>query len=446
MVASFSSGATFLDVTYSSPLSYGAVGDGVTDSTTAFQNWITALQTNRWTGYIPPGVYLISSPLPLITVPIRIIGAGVYQSILLVATTFTGDLFSISETWNQQNYSTSAGVTLPQFSGTTFESFSIMGNVTATTQQNGFVFYDRNDKVLIQDVHGYNLTGNFISCAAHTKQQSVAFMRESYFHNIRANVCGGTNSAAVLEINTIGTTVGQDGTNEIRIRNLNIYAPSGIGILVRCASTIQNTRLIYFDQTRVEGLQNGSIAVDLVQIGDSTLSGVVQNVYARGLELINCYTNQNALTVTGKSAALQTYQCVFEGLIGGGSPNGSGINCVAGRLITFKMNGINTSGTNVVVAQAGPTGGNGRVLFDGYGQESSWTYNIDSSMISNVHFPISQVGNPSLSPVSVLGGSTGPVGFASAPVGSIYLNTSGATGSTLYVKEAGAGTTGWTAK
>lgn len=46
----------------------------------------------------------------------------------------------------------------------------------------------------------------------------------------------------------------------------------------------------------------------------------------------------------------------------------------------------------------------------------------------------------------ICSGSCSPNGLVSAPPGSIYLNTSGGSGTTLYVKESGSGTTGWVGK
>lgn len=43
-------------------------------------------------------------------------------------------------------------------------------------------------------------------------------------------------------------------------------------------------------------------------------------------------------------------------------------------------------------------------------------------------------------------GSGSPESSVTAPVGSLYLRTDGGSGTTLYVKESGSGTTGWTAK
>jgi hypothetical protein len=57
-------------------LDYGAVGDGVTDCTTAIQDAINAVATNGGAVYFPPGEYLISSTLTVSTFGVSLIGAS----------------------------------------------------------------------------------------------------------------------------------------------------------------------------------------------------------------------------------------------------------------------------------------------------------------------------------------------------------------------------------
>jgi hypothetical protein len=47
--------------------------------------------------------------------------------------------------------------------------------------------------------------------------------------------------------------------------------------------------------------------------------------------------------------------------------------------------------------------------------------------------------------VQIIKGSGSPEGVVTAPVGSLYLNSSGGAGTTLYIKESGTGNTGWSA-
>lgn len=46
----------------------------------------------------------------------------------------------------------------------------------------------------------------------------------------------------------------------------------------------------------------------------------------------------------------------------------------------------------------------------------------------------------------LLRGTGSPEGEKAAPVGTLYLQTDGAAGTVLWVKESGGGTTGWVAK
>ena len=56
------------------------------------------------------------------------------------------------------------------------------------------------------------------------------------------------------------------------------------------------------------------------------------------------------------------------------------------------------------------------------------------------------LGDSSSNGVYIRSGAGSPEGNVTAPVGSLYLNTSGSTSTTLYVKTSGIGNTGWTAK
>jgi hypothetical protein len=47
---------------------------------------------------------------------------------------------------------------------------------------------------------------------------------------------------------------------------------------------------------------------------------------------------------------------------------------------------------------------------------------------------------------AILTGSGTPESVVTAPVGSLFLRTSGGAGTTLYVKESGTGNTGWVPK
>lgn len=55
-------------------------------------------------------------------------------------------------------------------------------------------------------------------------------------------------------------------------------------------------------------------------------------------------------------------------------------------------------------------------------------------------------GSVNVGPTKILTGTVPPEGSVTAPPGSMYLNSSGGTGATLFIKESGQGKTGWIAK
>lgn len=63
---------------------YGAVGDGLTDDTIAISDAIVAAQGLKQPIFLPPGTYLISSPLPVLGDCAGIIGAGRFVSEFLI--------------------------------------------------------------------------------------------------------------------------------------------------------------------------------------------------------------------------------------------------------------------------------------------------------------------------------------------------------------------------
>jgi len=56
------------------------------------------------------------------------------------------------------------------------------------------------------------------------------------------------------------------------------------------------------------------------------------------------------------------------------------------------------------------------------------------------------IGGGSFSSTGIYSGVGTPEGSLTAAIGSLYLNTSGGAGTTLYVKQSGAGNTGWVGK
>ena len=64
----------------------------------------------------------------------------------------------------------------------------------------------------------------------------------------------------------------------------------------------------------------------------------------------------------------------------------------------------------------------------------------------NYGLTVLETGDITLGLVKIINGTGSPEGSVTAPAGSMYLNSSAGTGTTLYIKESGSGNTGWIAK
>ena len=91
--------------------------------------------------------------------------------------------------------------------------------------------------------------------------------------------------------------------------------------------------------------------------------------------------------------------------------------------------------------------------FDGLGNHTATIdLNMAGNEVANAADATSGTGLTTLNQVEVLiegyirAGTGSPEGVVAAPVGTLYVDTSGGTGTTLYVKESGTGNTGWVAK
>jgi len=95
---------------------------------------------------------------------------------------------------------------------------------------------------------------------------------------------------------------------------------------------------------------------------------------------------------------------------------------------------INADGTTFALAtenDAGAFGANGLVITRSGTAFSSFDFRA----------PIKLNAGPTIS-----SGSGTPEAVVTAPVGSIYLRTNGGAGTSIYIKETGAGNTGWIGK
>jgi hypothetical protein len=212
-------------------------------------------------------------------------------------------------------------------------------------------------------------------------------MRESHMRSLRF-FRSGAPGVPVVEFSSQGS--GHiDATNEIRMSQVDIYGSFGPSFVIRNEGS-GGVRNITIDALRIEGLEEGNVAGDLLTIGDPITKGIVSNITLTSLELIDPYKGFAALRMTAPQGSAAPYQITVQGSIVGGTPAGQGLRIDAGRSSMFRFSAMHTLDTNIVIGR-GVTG----IVLDGGGQEANWTYNIDPTSTNGVSVPLLRTGIPS---------------------------------------------------
>ena len=375
----------------------GAVGNGTTDDSPAFAACVNLAITKSANGsnpvaiYIPPGNYLIKgTPIPTFTrAPVAIIGDGSLRSVVIMDAAYVGDLFSWDECWSgtSRPFNGSAVDTTAQTAGPTVKGIAVFGNRTAA--QNAFMFYDRNQFVLFDDVTVEYVRGHAIGTGS-LKLSTEAYIWESHFYHMRFRDDGDTG-AAVFDINSTGIN---QAANEVTVDTLDIYAPYGTGLWVHNNSSINSASLKFFN-VRVEGIEGNptAIAADLVKIGDATDTGITRDVSFFYLSMLDPYANYAAFHTVASGSSLAPYNIkVYGGNIGGGTAAGNGVRIDAGYNIEMHFSDINVLGTDVIVGASPLTAKT--ITVDCNNRDAFWTWNVDSSALSYVRTQPNLFGVP----------------------------------------------------
>jgi hypothetical protein len=162
-------------------------------------------------------VYRLVAALSTFTAPVSVLGDGHAQSVILVDTAFSGDVFSWSETGGDEGDGLGASLPPADRARVEIEGVRIVGNRTTTRLQNAFVFYDRADRVLMQNVDVFYMTGSALHSGV-TQRTSQASMTRSQFYSLRFFNCYFvTSTAAPVASGWSGCRVGLAPTGKRRL-------------------------------------------------------------------------------------------------------------------------------------------------------------------------------------------------------------------------------------
>ncbi len=329
--------------------------------------------------FIPAGIYRVSAALPAFLGAGCLIGVGSAQSVIVIDSKVSGDVFVWSEAWSA--YRTS---------GATVRGIQIKGVAQSVGQQNALMFYDRNDDITLADVLITDVPGRAIGTGILKPKGSAgqAYIRESHFSDVWIWRCGASHVPA-FELATQGTGI-EDGTNEVSLARIDIYGSKGPSLVIRNSSAHGVIRDLKFESLRIEGLEFGAYDGDLLDVGDPQMEGLIGNLSFTNLELIDPYVAHAAFRVVSAAAPGAGPARIFiQGFIGGGIPKGFGLRIDNGSSIRAVLSEIRSVETNVTI---GPKVSD--IVLDGGGAERTWTYQIDPSSVGAVLTPTWYRGNP----------------------------------------------------
>jgi hypothetical protein len=207
---------------------FGAVGDGVTNDTTAIQNAINAAATTSGIVTFPTGTYIVTSPLSLVGKYVSIIGAGMTNTIIKASGTITS-IFDIYESSDVIN------------SPFVIQDLQINGNSTTTNGIN--VRYRHNSVVrnvyIINCTYGMQEkdTWNNFRENVRISNCTIGFYLVGSNHNSHWNCCsanGCTNSG--IYVASSGTAA--DGNYSLLFSSCDVEYGTGAGVVFLGSSAI----------------------------------------------------------------------------------------------------------------------------------------------------------------------------------------------------------------
>lgn len=197
------------------------------------------------------GDYLVNAPIgTLITTPIAIIGAGQAQCRIEIDPSMVGDLLSFSNTWYGTDVTNASGggsdagstgtsVSWPgrssRKSGVVLRDFSVVGSRSTSAVQNGIIFYNRNDAVVIEKLDFHFIKGHalVLSGKASDRASNAAFlMRESSVTDVHIRWCGDRLTGRIplmLDSQDKGPESFDDNCNYNRLHNIKVIFSDGPG-------------------------------------------------------------------------------------------------------------------------------------------------------------------------------------------------------------------------
>lgn len=300
-----------------------------------------------------------SGAMPLLTVPIAMIGPGMEDmGVYFAEGNTSAHAFGVSETLGNSVAYTSYGpnTLVSQIKrGTYISGMGFYANRDASNKLYGIIAYDRNNGFNLNDV----LLDSFANTAIGTgilsgtvANSTVAYTQEfAWTGQIRTRTCGAAGKPAVLM-----SSRGLGGpTNDWYIQNLEVVFPLDIGLqFVSYGFNNADTadKFGHIDKMRIEvqGGNPGGSTGNLLQFGAFDSTDDVGLIDIDMLEIISPPVNLNGIAFLGSSVASSPRDINIKRVdILGGGAFGTGVNFAAGRRINVNFGRMLARTANIAV-------------------------------------------------------------------------------------------------
>jgi hypothetical protein len=464
---------------------FGAVGDGVTDDTAAIQ---AALNTDKDV-YFPSGVYLITSGISEGSG--NWAGDGAQRGFTTTPNASTtmikcsglngGNPFfypprKIQGIWFDGIDNTNIGISIGNDDGTFAYSARIFEDVRVSNFETGilgFNWFDHswNNVWVDNNIKGINL------------EPTVTSPDGGYITSTSINGLYVTNNSnyginAVFPLGVRTTTVENlvienNGTSGTFQANFNNFSISVRGLYLEGNSSVPAIKLTsstlivdngYLNNTGGLDLTNTTCKLYLVYVNFATASDVLTNVSATTDIFAAHSDTQTDLTTLGDKVSV--FNCVFSGLASSyirelnktsGTVLSFNRTTTHGDIIDLKKDSFSVGKLGSYVGQLAIGNGDVGIVFNAGGDSilpidiSTNTLRSDAIGIGDSTRKFKDLFLQEAiyfkgSSIKWLVGAGSPEGVLTASVSSMYTRTDGGAGTTLYIKESGAGNTGWVAK
>ncbi|MBT9386734.1 glycoside hydrolase family 55 protein [Pseudooceanicola sp. CBS1P-1] len=428
---------------------FGVTGDGITDDAPALNRAIEVVQNSSGMLVVPPGVYRYGSELQ-ITDALIFRGAGLRRTIFQPMDGYSGWFMSITETNFVGSSNNGPVVNLSKDgSGVHLMDFSVRSSRDLNTgAQHGIRCIGRNDRmrwrnVYVECLEGTHFYFGFSNGTNSEGNPAASYIRECDFYNIESR--GGGNSSTgspAIVFNSYG--VG-DATNLCNFYGMRMVYPYAVGIEFRNDSTGQAVRRLKFFGLLLHGPgSTGITATDPLM----RLRGRVSQCDFYSLQGNSTNAGQSAIRMQAENGYIPQGHRFWADISSG---SGDTFDIDGAKDIYISCTGLAGAGVDFTVGAnvAGP------IIIDTMGQVPTTSFHANTAH----HVSSLQTGNaalPARLDKIILGGENdsphithgdlAPEGQISAPVGSLYVQTSQDTdrdSDSLYVKRAGTGSTGW---